>query len=303
MSDSEGKTVAVTGASGLVGSHLAPFLRGAGWRVLRMVRRPTSAPDEARWDPETGYVNTEALTGARAVIHLAGESVAARWTDARKRRIRDSRVRGTETLARALANMETPPSVLVSASGIDYYGDRGDERLDEHAAPGDGFLAEVCQAWEAAATPARDSGIRVVHPRIGMVLARGGGALGAMLPPFKLGLGGPIGGGRQFMSWIALDDLAHLLRYLLDHPDLSGPVNAVSPNPATNRDFTATLGRVLKRPALVPLPSLAVSSLFGEMGRTMLLQGRRAEPARLSQASFQFRHPELEGALRHELGL
>ncbi len=292
--------------------------------MLRMVRRQATEADEVEWDPRGGAVDTAALKGVSAVVHLAGENIGpsmdvgaggaipdairlaartmgARWTRERRQRIRESRVQGTGTLSRALAGMASPPAVLVSVSGASFYGSSGDEPLDESSPPGSGFLAEVCQAWEAAADPAREAGIRVVHPRIGMVLAREGGALPAMLPPFKLGMGGPIGSGEQYQSWIALDDVVRIIQYLVEREHLEGPVNTVAPGAVRNREFTRTLGRVLNRPAAVPLPAPVVSTLFGEMGRSTLLEGQRVVPARLTESGFEFRFPELEGALRHEL--
>jgi hypothetical protein len=237
------------------------------------------------------------------VVHLAGENIAAgRWTPARKEAIRRSRVDGTRLLAGALARLDRKPRVLVSASAVGFYGDRGDEPLTEASAPGSGFLAEVCLAWEAATAPARDAGVRVVTPRLGMVLARDGGALAKMLPPFRLGLGGVIGSGRQWVSWIALPDLVAALRHLLARDDLAGPINAVAPEPITNREFTKTLGRVLRRPTLFPLPASLVRLLLGEMGEAALLGSTRALPAGLQASGFRFSTPELEGALKAVLG-
>jgi uncharacterized protein (TIGR01777 family) len=237
-----------------------------------------------------------------AVVHLAGESIAAgRWTAAVKERIRRSRVDGTRLLAETLARLERRPRVLVSASAVGYYGDRGDEPLTEESPPGVGFLADVARAWEAAADPARAVGIRVVHPRLGLVLAREGGALPRMALPFRLGLGGVIGSGRQYWSWIALPDAVRVIERALADATLAGPVNAVAPAPATNREFTRALGRVLGRPTLLPFPALGVRLLMGEMGRALLLGSARVLPRRLERAGFRFEHPELEGALRGAL--
>ncbi len=297
--------ILVTGATGFIGSSLVPMLTGGGHRVTRLSRRgvpAVPAVDDVRWDPDSGTVDAGALEGHDAVIHLAGESVAERWTPEKKARIRRSRVDGTRRLAEALAALERPPRVLVSASAIGIYGDRGDERLTEASAPGRGFLAEVAQAWEAAAEPARLRGIRVVHPRIGMVLSPGGGALARLLPPFKLGAGGKLGSGRQWTSWIALDDLVHLLLHLAGGA-LEGPVNAVAPCAVTNAEFGRVLGKVLGRPTALGVPAFAARMAFGEMADEVLLASTRVIPAKLESAGYRFRHPELEEALRHMLGL
>jgi uncharacterized protein (TIGR01777 family) len=297
--------VVISGATGLIGRALAGVLAAAGQEVIRLTRRPApSRSDEIGWDPGTGRIDATGLEGADAIVHLAGESVAGgRWTAARKRAIRESRTAGTRLLATTLAGLARRPRVLVSASAVGYYGDRGDELLTEDSAPGTGFLSEVAQAWEAAADPARRAGIRVVHPRIGMVLAAHGGALRAMLPLFRLGLGGVVGTGRQHVAWVALGDLVEVIRFLLAADGISGPVNAVAPDPVTNRELTLTLGRVLRRPTLAPLPAFLVPVLFGEMGPPLLLASARVRPARLQAAGFRFPHPTLEGALRAELGL
>jgi len=300
-------TVAVTGASGLVGSALVTGLTSAGHRVVRVVRGAGAASVAgqrlARWDPESGALEPSALAGADAVVHLAGESVAGgRWTEAKKRRIRSTRVDVTRRLAEALPRLERPPRLLVSASAVGYYGDRGSEILREDSAPGPGFLAEVCREWEAATDPAARAGIRVVRLRIGMVLSRRGGALGAMLTPFRLGAGGPVGSGVQWVSWIAIDDLVGAILHALATESLAGPVNAVAPEPVTNRELARTLGRVLRRPALLPLPAVAARLLFGQMADELLLASARVEPARLRATGFTFRHARLEDALRHELG-
>jgi len=300
-------TVAVTGASGLVGSALVTGLTSAGHRVVRVVRGAGAASVAgqrlARWDPESGALEPSELAGADAVVHLAGESVAGgRWTEAKKRRIRSTRVDVTRRLAEALPRLERPPRLLVSASAVGYYGDRGSEILREDSAPGPGFLAEVCREWEAATDPAARAGIRVVRLRIGMVLSRRGGALGAMLTPFRLGAGGPVGSGVQWVSWIAIDDLVGAILHALATESLAGPVNAVAPEPVTNRELARTLGRVLRRPALLPLPAVAARLLFGQMADELLLASARVEPARLRATGFTFRHARLEDALRHELG-
>jgi uncharacterized protein (TIGR01777 family) len=295
--------VVVSGASGLVGSSLVPFLTTGAHRVDRLVRRrPAPGSTDVVWDPAQGRLDPSALEGADAVVHLAGESVAGRWTAARRAAIRESRVAGTRLLVETLARLRRPPRVLVSASAVGFYGPRGDEPLTEAAESGGGFLADVCRAWEAAAVPAQALGIRLVLLRIGVVLSARGGALARLLPPFRLGAGGPVGSGRQAMSWIALDDLVGAVHHVLFDDAVSGPVNATAPAPVTNADFARTLGRVLGRPAVLPLPAPAVRLAFGAMGDEMLLAGQRVLPARLEAARFAFAFPALEGALRHELG-
>jgi len=292
--------VAVTGASGLVGREIVPTLRRNGFEVLRLVRRAPSAADEVQWDPDQGTIDSEGLRGVSGAIHLAGDNVASgRWTEAKKAKIRDSRVRGTELLARALAELSPKPRVLVSASATGYYGARGDEALDESATQGDGFLASVCGEWEAAASVARDAGVRVVCARIGVVLASSGGALAKMKMPFLLGLGGRIGDGTQYMSWITLEDLVSALVFALERDDIEGPVNFVSPTPVTNADFTAALGRVLKRPTVLPVPKFALRLGVGsDMANEMLIGGARVVPALLHARGFRWEHTTLEPALR-----
>lgn len=294
--------IAVTGASGLIGRALAPFLTTGGHTVLRLVRHAATAPDEVHWDPATGAIDSAALEGVDAVIHLAGEPVAERWTAAHKRAIRDSRVNGTRLLATALAGLSRKPSVLLSTSAVGFYGDGGDRELDETSEAGNGFLPDVAQEWEAAADPARAAGIRVVHPRLGVVLSEAGGALAKLLPPFRLGAGGRVGSGEQYMSWIALDDVVGALHWLLFAGDVSGAVNVVAPAPVTNAGFGTALGHVLHRPALAVVPGFVVKALFGEMAEEMLLTGQRVLPRRLLDGGFRFRHPTVELALRFELG-
>jgi uncharacterized protein (TIGR01777 family) len=255
------------------------------------------------WDPASKRLPAPALEGLDAVVHLAGENIAkGRWNAAKKAAIRDSRVQGTRVLCEALAQLVDAPKVLVSASAIGYYGSRGDRVMREDSRPGTDFLAEVCRDWEAATQPAQTRGIRVVHLRIGVVLARQGGALHAMLTPFKLGVGGVMGPGTQYVSWVALDDVVGIVMHALSNASLAGPVNAVAPHPVSNRDLTKTLGRVLKRPTKAWMPTPVVKVLFGEMGEALLLSSTRVEPARLQASGYTFRHPELEGALRHILG-
>ena len=292
--------IAVTGASGLVGSKLVEELVAGGFEVLRLVRRDPVRSGEARWDPDEGSIDEAALQGVTGAVHLAGENVASgRWTEAKKAKIRDSRVRGTELVARALAALSPKPRVLVSASAIGYYGVRGAEILDETAPLGTGFLAGVCEDWEAATAPARDAGIRVVNARIGIVLARDGGALAKMKIPFLLGVGGRVGDGTQYMSWITLDDLVSALVFALQCDTLDGPVNMVSPTPVTNATFTAELGHVLNRPTFLPVPKFALRFGAGaEMANEMLIGGARVVPAALKAQGFEWKHDELGDALR-----
>lgn len=294
--------VAVTGASGLIGSAVVARLQAAGHTIKRLVRRSAAEPDEVAWDPDGGTIDAQSLSGVDAVLHLAGESIAAgRWTAAKKMRIRESRVRGTRLVAETLQNLDPKPKVLVAASAIGYYGDRGTDQLDETSGPGEGFLVEVCRAWEAATDPAREAGIRVVNGRVGVVLSSQGGALPRMLTPFKAGLGGKVGSGKQYMSWIALDDVARAFHFAVETEMLSGPVNFVSPAPVTNAQFTKTLGRVLRRPTVLPLPAFAARLALGQMADELLLASARVVPARLTEAGFSFEYPQLEPALRHVL--
>ena len=295
--------VLVTGSSGLVGTALRVSLGRGGHRARRLLRVASASDDATSWNPADGTFATDAFDGVDAVVHLAGESIAGgRWTAARKTRIRESRVAGTRQLSEALAGLDTPPTVLVAASAIGFYGDRENELLDESAAPGSGFLPEVCEAWEAAAAPARERGIRVVHLRIGIVLSPLGGALAQMLLPFKLGVGGVLGNGDQYMSWIALDDLLGIVLHALTDDSVSGPVNAVAPQAVTNREFTKTLGTVLHRPTVLPAPAFALRLALGEMAGALLLASTRVDPAVLRTTDFEFAYPHLEGALRHVLG-
>jgi len=294
-------TVAVTGASGLIGRALCSLLETGGHRVLRLVRegRGPGVP----WNFQGGPVDARPLDGVDAVVHLAGESLfGLRWTKEKKKHILDSRKVGTASLSTALAGLRGRPSVLVCGSAVGAYGDRGSEILTEKSRTGGGFLAEVCKAWEAATSPAARAGIRVVHLRTGMVLSPVGGALGTMLLPFKLGMGGRLGSGRQYVSWIDLDDEVALIYHAIATPGLSGPVNATAPYPVTNAAFTDTLGRVLGRPTIVPVPALGVKALFGEMGVALLLEGARVLPAKAEESGFEFRYPALEDSLRFQLG-
>jgi len=294
--------VAVTGSTGLVGSALIAALTAGGHRVARLVRKePPPESADVYWNPEKAYVDTIKLDGKDAVVHLAGESIAERWSPEKKVRIHASRVRGTQLIAEAVRQLTKPPKVLVSASAVGYYGDRGAEILREESASGKDYLAEVCRDWEAATEVASRAGIRVVHLRTGIVLSTQGGALAKMLLPFRLGAGGKIGSGKQFMSWIAIDDLIGAILHVIQGSSIQGAVNGVAPNPVTNLEFTKTLGKVLARPTIAPLPGFAVKLLFGEMGASLLLSSQRVEPTRLTASGFAFRFPVLEDALRHVL--
>lgn len=294
--------VVVTGATGFIGTALVARLRAAGARVRRVTRGGDGRdPDDIVWDPMRDVLPARELDGADAVVNLAGAPIARRWTASRKRAIRESRRRGTELLARTLATLERKPRVLVSGSAVGYYGDRGDESLDETSAPGTDFLAQVAREWEEATAPAREAGVRVVLTRTGIVLGAHAGALEQLMLPFRFGVGGRIGSGRQWMSWIALDDELGAIEHALATDGLHGPANLVSPNPVTNTEFAATLGRVLGRPAAIPAPAFAVEMAFGEMARTTILAGQRAYPGALLRTGFHFRHPTLEQALRFEL--
>ena len=303
MTEPRSQTIAVTGASGLVGRSVCRALTGAGHRVLRLVRRKPTGDDEVLCDAMAGRIDTAALAAVDGIVHLAGENIAeGRWNAAKKQRIRSSRVDFTRSLCEAIAGLDSRTRTLVSASAIGWYGDRDELPLDETADPGEGFLPEVCSAWEAATEPAAAAGVRVVNLRIGVVLSPDGGALAKMLTPFRLGGGGVIGSGRQEMSWIALDDLVGVICHALDCDELSGPVNAVSPHPVTNREFTKTLGRVLRRPTILPMPAFAARLAFGEMADALLLSSSRVVPARLQQTGYEYQYPDLEPALRHLLG-
>jgi uncharacterized protein (TIGR01777 family) len=288
----------------MVGKALLETLRKNAHSATVLLRPDTHIPDDFKfgrvgWDPAKGYIDAEALHRLDAVVHLAGENIAGgRWTPARKAAILESRVGSTRLLCEAVANHQTPPKTLVCASAIGYYGDRGQEIMTEESAAGTDFLADVCKQWEAATAPAVNAGIRVVNLRIGVVLSTKGGALAKMLTPFKLGLGGRIGTGSQFMSWITLDDMVRAIGFALEEESLSGPVNAVAPRPVTNAEFTRTLGRVLGRPTLFPMPGFAARLAFGEMADALLLASTRVQPARLESAGFTFKHPELEEGLR-----
>jgi uncharacterized protein (TIGR01777 family) len=292
--------IAVSGASGLIGSALVPALESAGHEIVRLVRRESQGPGEVSWDPVAGTIDAARLVGIDAAVNLSGANLDRWWTAARKREILESRVSATSLLARTLAELEPRPATFVCAGGIGIYGNRGDEILTEESTLGSGFLAEVAKAREAAAEPARTAGIRVVDFRQGMVLTRTGGALARMHLPFKLGVGGRVGSGRQWWSWVVRDDLVAGYRFVLEG-DLAGPVNLTSPNPAMSAQFTKALGRALHRPTVFPLPAFGVKTLFGERGEAVLLEGQRALPARLLDAGFSFALPNLDEALQAAL--
>jgi len=292
----------ISGSSGLVGQALIPVLKSGGHHVASLVRfQPQPGAPLVHWSPAQGEIDASRLEGFDAVVHLAGESVSGRWTPAKKQAIRESRVQGTRLLGEALARLSQRPRVLVGASASGYYGDRGDEVLREDSAAGSSFLSEVCREWEAATKPATERGIRVVNLRTGLVLSRAGGGLAKMLPAFTMGVGGKIGSGKQYMSWIAIDDLVQVILFAATTETLGGPANAAAPNPVRNSEFTKTLGRVLGRPSIIPMPAFAVRLAFGEMGEELLLASTRMEPGRLLSAGYRFRFPQLDGALRHLL--
>jgi len=294
-------TVAIAGASGFLGTAFARHLTKAG-HELRRIGRASSRGVDFQWDLNAGRLDPAALDGADVVVNLVGENVAQRWTQEHKRAILTSRLRSTEILAKTMAAVRTPPRVFLSTSAIGIYGSRGSDALDEGSAPGRGFLADVVQQWENAATPARDAGVRLVYPRLGLVMHPDGGVLAKLLPLFNLGGGGKIGRGDQWMSWIGMHDLLRALVFLMETDAITGPVNVTAPNPATNAQFSHTLGEVLHRPALATVPEFAVKLMFGEMGEETLLSGQRVLPQRLLDSRFQFDYPELAAALRHELG-
>lgn len=292
----------MTGANGFIGRAATAHLESLGHHVTPLQRvHGAEAPLGCWWDPENLRSGMDSAIHFDAVIHLAGENIAGRWTETKKRQILESRRVGTRFLCETIAQWSHPPRVLVSASGLGYYGDRGDELLTEGSSQGAGFLAAVAQAWEEATAPAQDAGIRVAHIRLGMVLDGRGGALPQMLAPFRLGLGGRMGNGRQYWSWIALEDVPRVILRLLESDQCQGPVNACAPEPVTNREFTRVLARVLHRPALLPAPAFALRLALGEMADGLLLSSQRAQPARLLNGGFQFLHPTLEDALRHLL--
>jgi uncharacterized protein (TIGR01777 family) len=296
--------ILITGSTGMIGTALIDFLKARGHRVTRLVRALAHISEPVvRWDPSAGVLPANEIEGCEAAVHLAGESIAGgRWTKAQKAKIRDSRVQGTMLLAETLAKLKQPPKVLVSASAIGFYGHRGDEALREESAHGTGFLPATCLEWEKAADPARQKGIRVVHPRFGIILSPKGGALAKMLLPFKLGVGGIIGNGKQYWSWVALDDVIGAIHHAIITESVVGPMNVVAPRAVTNHEFTKTLGRALSRPTIFPLPAFAARLVLGEMADELLLASARIEPAKLLATGYKFHHTELEKALRDLLG-
>jgi uncharacterized protein (TIGR01777 family) len=292
--------ILITGATGLIGKRLAANLAARGDELLLAGRSQSNDASHIRWDPDKGFDEPERLEGLDAVVHLAGESVSGlRWTEEKKRAIRDSRVMGTRSVVNAIHELKERPKVLVAASAIGFYGDRGDDELTETSTSGDTFLAEVSREWEAESRRAEDAGVRTVLLRTGIVLAKEGGALGTMLTPFKLGLGGVVGSGKQWMSWIVVDDHIKVIEFAIDNEGLRGAVNSVSPHPVTNEEFTKALGEILYRPTFIPLPEFAVDLIFGEMGDALLIDSTRVVPKRLLDAGFEFAYPELKPALEH----
>jgi uncharacterized protein len=288
--------VLVSGSSGLVGSALLPRLTASGWQVTRLIRRTPAGAGQISWDPSQS-IPPESVSGFDAVIHLAGETIAERWTEPKKQAIRDSRVLGTRNICEALAQAAKPPALLVAASAIGYYGDRGNEVLNEESAGGQGFLAEVCREWEAATQAAAKAGIRTVLVRFGIVLSTSGGALAKMLPPFRLGVGGRVGSGGQWWSWVALEDVVGAVEHVMKTKAVAGPVNVVSPSPVTNREFTGSLASALSRPAIFPMPAFAARLALGQMANDLLLASQRVEPAKLRGSGYRFRRPDLGNAL------
>jgi uncharacterized protein (TIGR01777 family) len=294
--------ILIGGSHGLVGTALIKSLAAQGHEIFRLVRHAPNSKTEVEWSPDRYSIALARIEGFDAVVNLAGESIAeGRWTDDKKRRIRESRVKGTKLLGDALANLTVPPKTFVCASAIGYYGNRGDEMLTEASAPGQGFLSQVCAEWEEATALAIEKGIRVVNARFGVILDTNGGALKKMLPPFRMGVGGRIGSGKQWMSWIALDDVIGALNFAVTRDSLRGPINFVAPVPVTNAEFTKTLGKVLSRPTIFPIPAFAIKLLFGEMGEALLLGGQRVAPERLVGEGFEFSYRQLEQALVHIL--
>ena len=295
--------ILMSGGHGLVGRALSASLTRDGHEVVRMVRRErVRGQAEIEWDPNQGRIDSEHVEGFDSIVHLAGESIASgRWTEEKKRKIRESRVRGTSLLSETIARLTHPPKSFISASAIGYYGDRANELVNESSAPGKGFLPDVCIEWEDATTPADGSGVRVVRARFGIILDKEGGALEKMLTPFKLGVGGRVGDGNQWMSWIALEDVVAGLRFVIENSAMKGPVNFVGPEPVTNAQFTETMGKVLSKTTIFPMPAFAARLAFGEMADALLLASTRVEPKKLMESGFRFKYPELRSALTHLL--
>jgi uncharacterized protein (TIGR01777 family) len=294
--------ILITGASGLIGTALQRSFKEKGYEMILAGRKPSAEPNHITWDAEKGFAaeDLKKLEGLDAIIHLAGEPVGDwRWTDDKKKRIRDSRVNGTRTIIDAISKLKTKPKALLSMSGVGYYGDRGDDVLNERGGVGDTFLAEVCRDWEAEARKAENYGVRVVLMRNGVVLSKDGGALATMMTPFSLGLGGVVGSGKQWLSWLSLDDMVGITNFVLENEDIEGAVNVVSPNPVTNEEFTKTLGEAIHRPTFLPLPQFAVNLMMGEMGDALLLDSARAIPKKLEDAGYEFKYPVLKPALEN----
>lgn len=292
--------VLITGSTGLIGQALQKSFRAKGYELLLASRKSATDATHIQWSIEEGFTDADKLEGIDAVVHLAGESVAGlRWTDDKKKAIRDSRVLGTRNVVDAISKLKNKPKVFIAASAIGFYGERGDEEVTESSGAGDNFLAAVCKEWEAESRRAEDAGIRTVLLRTGIVLSKDGGALATMLTPFKLGVGGVVGSGLQWMSWISLDDEIAVINYVIENENIRGAVNAVSPNPVTNHDFTKTLGEVLYRPTFLPIPEFAVSMVFGEMGDALLLASTKVMPTRLEDAGFEFKYPNLREAVEN----
>ena len=295
--------VLITGSSGLVGSALTDFFVANGDEVIRLLRRSARA-DSPVWDPENGEIDLAGVRDISAVVHLAGDNLGeGRWNDRKKNSILNSRVKGTQLLSEFFAATEHKPNVIVSASAVGYYGNRGEERVDESSEPGKGFLADVCRQWEEATASAVDVGIRVANLRLGLILSAEGGALKKMLLPFRIGLGGVIGSGKQYMSWVSIDDVIGTIQHIIANEAVRGPVNLVSPNSVSNREFTKTLGQVLNRPTIFPMPAFAARIAFGEMTDELLLSSTRVIPKKLMDSGYEFRHPELGGAFEHLLNM
>ena len=293
--------VLITGSSGLVGSALTNFFHANGNEVIRLLRKSVSTGSPV-WDPENGEIDLTGIRDISAVVHLAGDNLAeGQWNDRKKNSILSSRVNGTKLLSKYFVASGHKPSVIVSASAVGFYGDRGEERVDEASEPGKGFLADVCKQWEEAAASAVDAGVRVVNLRFGVVLSAGGGALKKMLLPFRIGLGGVIGSGKQYMSWVSIDDVTGMIQHIISNEAVRGPVNLVSPNPVSNREFTKALGQILNRPTIFPMPAFAARIVFGEMADELLLSSTRVIPKKLMDSGYEFRHPELGGAFEQLL--
>ena len=294
--------ILITGASGLIGTALQKSFEEKGYEMLHVSRSEPKAENEIRWNADTGFEDEDLprLEGLDAAIHLAGENISAlRWTDEKKKAIRDSRVHGTRTMIETFAKIDKKPAVFISASAIGFYGDRGEDEVTETSAAGDTFLSEVSKQWESESRRAEDMGIRTVLLRNGIVLSKDGGALATMMTPFKFGVGGVVGSGKQWMSWVSLDDVVGIVNYALENENLRGAVNVASPNPVTNEEFTKTLGEVLYRPTFLPLPEFAVNLVFGEMGDALLIDSTKVIPKRLLDAGYKFKYPELKSALEH----